>query len=120
HSTYLRSLGLQSDLRIVIAGEHGPVNQEDILVLRLDRNGGFGSSWEANLAFPFGQAAASGGGGGDRVLVQSDGKVIVAATYWTGDPNNIVDVGVARLLANGAGLDVSFGGQGTGMRFAAP
>jgi len=113
NSSYLRSVALQPDLRIVYAAEDGPLNQESVLVENLDRNGTFGSAWSEYVAFPFGSTSASGGGGLDRMAVQSDGKVVVAAASYTEDPSNITDVGVARLTPTGS-YDTPFGGLGTG------
>jgi uncharacterized delta-60 repeat protein len=115
HSSYVRAVGLQPDRRIVLAGESGPLGQEQVAVLRLDPNGGFGSAWGHDVGFTFGSTTASGGGGLNRMVVQSDGKVVVAAATYTEDPGNIVDVGVARLTAAGS-LDTTFGGGGSGKR----
>jgi uncharacterized delta-60 repeat protein len=114
-SSYVRAIGLQPNRRIVLAGEQGPLGQEQVEVLNLDPNGTFGSAWGRTVGFPFGSTTASGGGGLNRMVVQSDGKVVVAAASYTEDPGNVVDVGVARLTAAGD-FDLAFGGGGTGKR----
>jgi hypothetical protein len=112
-SIYLRSIALAPDLEIVVAGEEGPLGAEDILVVGLRPDGSV--HWGDYIAFDLG-GAGDGGGGLNRMVVQSDGKIVVAAAAYTGDPNNIVDVGVARTMPRLAGYDTTFGGGGTGRR----
>lgn len=113
-SIYLRSIALTPDLEIVLAGEAGALGAEDILVVGL-RPGGT-VRWGDYLAFDLGGANGDGSGGLSRMVVQSDGKIVVAAVANTGDANNIVDVAVGRVLPLISGWDTSFGGNGTGKR----
>jgi uncharacterized delta-60 repeat protein len=114
-SAYLRSIGLQPDRSIVVAGEYGVLNEENIAVTRLDANGSWIGGFTEYVAFDVGSTGGDGGGGMNRMVVQSDGKIVVAAAVITGDAGNVMDVGVARILAQ-SGLDTTFGGQGTGKR----
>ena len=115
-SAYLRSIALQPDGQIVVAGEYGVLNEEDIAVHRRDANGQLGSgAWTDYVFFNFENGLADGSSGNNRMVVQSDGKIVVAALAATGDAGNVSDIGVARLLAD-SGADPSFGGAGTGKR----
>lgn len=112
-SCYLRSIAFTPDLEIVVAGEEGPLGAEHISVIGLRPNGTvhWGDYVEFDLA-----GGADGGGGLNRMVVQSDGKIVVAAVSYTGDANNIVDVAVGRLNPRLFGWDTTFGGSGTGKR----
>jgi len=114
-SAYLRSIAFQPDRSIVVAGEYGILNEENIAVTRLDPNGTLVNAFTEYVAFDVGSTGGDGGGGMNRMVVQSDGKIVVAAAVITGDSGNVMDVGVARVLAE-SGLDTSFGGLGTGKR----
>lgn len=113
-SSYLRSIALAPDLEIVIAGEYGPLNSEDISVIGLRPDGT--THWGDYVAFNLGGSNGDGFGGLNRMVVQSDGKIVVAAAAYTGNASNVVDVGVARLLPRMVGYDTSFGGNNTGKR----
>jgi uncharacterized delta-60 repeat protein len=114
-SAFLRSIALQPDRRIVVAGEYGVLGEENIVVTRLDADGTLAGAFTEYVGFDLGGTGGDGGSGMNRMVVQSDGKIVVAATAVTGDPGNVVDVGVARVLAE-SGLDPAFGGLGTGKR----
>jgi hypothetical protein len=113
-SSRLRSIGLTPDLQIVVAGEEGALNAEDVSVIGMDPDGTV--RWGDYVAFDLGGSEGDGIGGLSRMVVQSDGKIVVAAVSYTGNSGNVVDVGVARWLPMMAGLDTSFGGGGTGKR----
>ncbi len=114
-SAYLRSIALLPDGRIVVAGEYGPLNEENIVVTRVDANGSWIGGFTEYVAFNVGGTGGDGGSGMNRMVVQSDGKIVVAGTVITGDSGDVMDVGVARVLAD-SGLDTTFGGLGTGKR----
>ncbi|MEO8276384.1 MAG: hypothetical protein ABI639_09195 [Thermoanaerobaculia bacterium] len=116
-SSYLRSIALTPDLEIVVSGEEGPSGAENVSVIGLRPNGTV--HWADYVGFDLGGETgpnADGGGGLNRMVVQSDGKIVVAAVATTGDSGNIVDVGVARTLPRIMGMDTAFGGNGTGRR----
>lgn len=110
----LRSIALQPDGGIVVAGEIGPAASEALAITRLSSSGSVSGGFTEYVNFDL-PPGSDGGSGFNRMVVQSDGKVVVAASVATGDPTNITDVGVARILATG-GLDGSFGGAGSGKR----
>ncbi len=85
------------------------------MVTRLGPDGTLNNAFTEYVAFDIGGSGGDGGGGMNRMVVQSDGKIVVAAAAITGDTGNVIDVGVARVLAE-SGLDSSFGGLGTGKR----
>lgn len=114
-AAWLQSLALLPDLGLVVAGQTGPLAQEDIVVQRLTANGVADGSFEEYVAFDVGGLEGDGIGGQIRMVAQSDGKIVIAARVATGDPGNTSDVGVARLLTDNQ-LDPSFGGLGTGKR----
>lgn len=114
-NTYLQSLALLPDRKIVVAGQSGPFAAEDLLVQRLTPNGVSDGSEERYVAFDVGGFGGDGVGGQVRMVAQSDGKVVLAARALTGDAGNFSDIGVARLRTD-LELDPSFGGNGTGKR----
>ena len=76
----------------------------------------FGTFGTRTIAFDLGGSGGDGTLGASRMVVQSDGKIVVAARALTGGASgNFADIGVARLTAAGS-LDPSFGGLGTGKR----
>ncbi|MEO8197438.1 MAG: hypothetical protein ABI689_12035 [Thermoanaerobaculia bacterium] len=111
----LQSLALLPNRGLVVAGQIGPLGQEDILVQRLTPNGVADGSFDTYVAFDVGGSNGDGSGGQIRMVAQSDGKIVLAARVATGDTGNTSDVGVARLLPDNQ-LDTSFGGLGTGKR----
>ncbi len=114
-AAWLQSIALLPNLGLVVAGQTGPLAEEDLVVQRLTANGISDGSFEEYVAFDVGGLEGDGVGGQVRMVAQSDGKVVLAARVVTGDPGNTSDTGVARLLANNQ-LDASFGGLGTGKR----
>jgi uncharacterized delta-60 repeat protein len=112
---WLQSLALLPNLGLAVAGQTGPLAEEDIVVQRLTANGIADGSFQEYVAFDVGGLGGDGTMGQVRMVAQSDGKVLVAARVLTGDSGNLSDVGVARLLTDNQ-LDPSFGGSGTGKR----
>ena len=101
------SVAVQSDGKIVVAGESDAGGDYDFTVARYLPGGsldsGFGTSGRVFTRMGDANSAANG------VVVQSDGRIVAAGYSYNGDDT---DFAVARYLANGA-LDSSFGG-GTG------
>jgi len=114
-SAFLRSIALQPNGRIVFGGEYGSTNNEESLVVYgSDADGHlFPGGFGEYFAFNFDGIPGGAGGGNNRMVVQSDGKILVAAAAFTGHVENITNTGVARVLST-SGLDTSFGGLGTG------
>lgn len=111
----LQSIALLPNLGIAVAGQAGPLAEEDLVVQRLTPSGIADGSFETYVAFDVGGTGGDGIAGQVRMVAQSDGKIVLAARVATGDGGNVSDVGVARLLPNNQ-LDPSFGGLGTGQR----
>ncbi len=114
-AAWLQSIALLPNLGLVVAGQTGPLAEEDIVVQRLTPNGISDGSFEEYVAFDVGGFGGDGTLGEIRMVAQSDGKVVLAARVLTGDAGNNSDVGVARLLPDNQ-LDPAFGGLGTGKR----
>jgi len=109
---FLRSLAVMPDRRIMMSGEVGPNLAEDIAVVTMDPDGHLYvvPPWTITMV-SFGlPQGGDGSGGNNRAVVQSDGKIIVAGTAFTGDPADIADAGVVRLTPYGA-ADFGFGGN---------
>ncbi|MCX6928093.1 MAG: choice-of-anchor D domain-containing protein [Verrucomicrobia bacterium] len=98
-----RSVAVQTDGKIVVAGEFG---SGDFVLVRYLADGtldnSFGSGGKVTIAIN------NYGGYARSVAVQSDGKIVVAGYCFNGSDN---DFAVARYNANGT-LDASFGTGG--------
>ena len=89
----------------IIAGGSG--GNKDFAVARYDANGNLDNSFGSN-----GKATVSFGSGwdyGQDLLVQPDGKIVLAGGAYAGDWNH--DFGLVRFKTDGT-LDTSFGGDG--------
>ena len=100
-------VAIQADGKLVLAGSTlGPDNTQDFAVVRLNANGSpdtaFGNSGLVGIPFDtnFDENAVA-------VVVQSDGKIIVAGSVQLGTSG--WDFGVARLNANGT-IDATYSG----------
>lgn len=78
----------------------------DVVVMRFDTNGsidnGFGSSGAASFGFDI------GGGNADdlaAMLIQPDGKILLGGTATDGAQTPQIRMGLARMRADGSGLD---------------
>lgn len=95
---------MQADQRIVLAGNYANTGSSgSIAVLRYLSNGSLDTSWNGNgiATASLGSATTVSG-----VVVQSDGRVVVAATAFL---NGFNDFAALRYNTNGA-LDTTFGG----------
>ncbi|WP_158633322.1 hypothetical protein [Tautonia sociabilis] len=109
-----RAAAVQPDGRILVVGSVDDVNDEnDVGVLRLLANGSldpsFGSGGRAVIGFDLGQTDADRDDDPAAVLLQPDGRVVIAAAVDL--PGGDRDFGLVRLLADG-GLDPGFGSGG--------
>jgi uncharacterized delta-60 repeat protein len=101
------AIALQSDDKIVVAGGVIPVSgvHGDVAVVRYRTNGTLDSTFGRNgivtTDFGDGQAAA------DALLIQPDGKIVVAGYTLSGG----VDIALVRYRADGT-LDTTFGTKG--------
>ena len=100
-------VAIQADGKLVLAGTtRGPDNTDDFGVVRLNADGspdtGFGTNGLVGIPFDtnFNEI-------GVAVVIQSDGKIVVAGSVQLGGSG--WDFGVARLNANGS-LDSSYSG----------
>ncbi len=108
NQTWGNGIAVQADGKIIMSGESG-VAHTNIMVARYNADGsldtGFGSA--GYILIPFTSVRIERAG----VVIQPDGKIVVAATVFTGMNPTVTDIGVARLHPNGT-LDTSFDGDG--------
>jgi len=112
-SAHLADLAIQKDGKIVFAGTGFIGGEQHILVARLTRTG------EPDPAFgprrkPDGviQVELGGNSSGEAVLVQPNGRILVAAAVYPGGfEESVSRYGVLRYLPNGR-LDPSWSGDG--------
>jgi len=106
------AVALQSDGKIVLAGEaqYGG-NDYDFAIARLNTNGsldtGFSGDGKTTVPFDRGGVKRDGATG---VAITATGTIVVAGTV-TSTPGYYNEIGVTRLLANGA-IDATFGLSG--------
>ena len=108
-------VAVQADGKLVLVGSTlGPDNTQDFAIVRLNPNGtpdsGFGSSGLVGIAF---DAAANEMA--TAVVIQSDGKIVVAGSVQLGSPG--WDFGVVRLNTNGT-LDGTYSGGKVKVNFS--
>lgn len=99
------SLALQADGKIIVAG-YATNSTRDVALVRFNANGSLDTSFNGT-----GKVVTTVGTGSDTgrcVVVQSDGKIVVAGDALIGSAADIV---VLRYNANGS-LDTSFNGTG--------
>ncbi len=119
----LTAITVQSDGRLLVAGSRlqsltnaGPttVSSQQIVVVRLTGSGqtdpSFGTGGTAIVEFPAGSMGGTSAGG---IVVQSDGRVVVAGlAYPNGSTNGTVNGPVAARLTSAGQLDATFGSGG--------
>jgi len=106
-------VALQGDGKIVVAGSTNTSGTVQFLAVRLLSGGGLDTSFSGDGIAPI---LLSGHDVASSVLVQSDGKIVLAGNMYGGDGSNY-DVALVRLSTTGA-LDPSFSGDGK-LSFAA-
>ncbi|HEU4664521.1 MAG TPA: delta-60 repeat domain-containing protein [Dokdonella sp.] len=105
------ALALQSDGKIVVAGNTNPdrgSGHYDFAVARLDADGTLDTTFGAGTGKKVIAFDLAGGTGNDNaadVALQSDGRIVVAGSVAT--TGNGSDIGIARLLTDGS-PDASF------------
>jgi uncharacterized delta-60 repeat protein len=101
------AITLQSDSKILVAGESSNGSDADVIVLRLDPNGTLDPNFGSNGIYTY-----DGGNGYDAILdllVQPDGRIVACGSTNNGTDDDLM---VIRLNANGT-PDTSFGSNGT-------
>ena len=105
---YARSVAVQSDGKIVVAGDSNNGTNSDFALVRYNANGtldtSFGSGGKVTTSF-----SGTSGEAGQSVAVQSDGKIVVAGYSDNGTVN--YDFALVRYNADGT-LDTTFGTGG--------
>jgi uncharacterized delta-60 repeat protein len=113
NENWIGALALQSDGKVIVAGESSPFRGDTIVfgVVRLNSNGSddqsFGRGGWQVVRFGSG---LEGGASANAVTVQPDGDIVVVGEADEPEPH-FVDFALARLLPNGT-LDRSFSGDG--------
>jgi uncharacterized delta-60 repeat protein len=102
--TFAKAVALQNDGKIVVVGEYANDNTGDMLVMRFLPDGTADNQFGTGGVVHIGTVAFKDEA--NDVLVQPDGKIIVAG--YLGQAGNSARVGVARLNANGT-PDTGFG-----------
>jgi uncharacterized delta-60 repeat protein len=105
---YGQSVAVQSDGRIVVAGfSYNASSNYDFALVRYTSTGALDTSFNGTgkVTTPIG----SGGDFGSSVVVQSDGKIVVAGSTFNASENT--DFALVRYTSTGA-LDTSFNGTG--------
>jgi uncharacterized delta-60 repeat protein len=104
------AVAVQSDGRIVVAGNSSDANGSDMAVARYNSDGTLDLSFDGDgmALVDFGSESS-----GRAVALQPDGKIVVAGwvTHPVGAGCCVSDFGLARLTTAGA-PDSSFGGEG--------
>lgn len=104
-----KSMALQSDGKIVVAGYNYNGTDEDFALVRYNSTGSIDTGFGTN-----GKVTTAIGTVDDEInsiVIQSDGKIVVAGYSYNGSDN---DFAVARYNSNGS-LDSSFGTNGAVM-----
>ncbi|MCX7262695.1 MAG: hypothetical protein NTX67_08030 [Burkholderiales bacterium] len=105
-SDYGYAMALQADGKILVVGTSWNGSNNDFSLIRLNANGSLDTSFEGDgkAIIPLGTSSDEG----RAIMLQADGKILVAGTSWNGSNN---DFSLIRLNANGS-LDTSFDGDG--------
>lgn len=110
----LIAIALQADGKAVAVGQVDfSATDSDFLVVRFDATGSFDPSFDADglVVVPFDLVPGSNADAAKAVAVQPDGMIVVVGTVTSANGPGNTDIGVVRLLPNGA-LDPSFGSGG--------
>lgn len=101
-TSYLTDLVLQEDGKILVVGRTSLNGKEHLLIARFTSQGGLDGSFGSQGKVTIGRSVDFYA---DRVVLQSDGKILVAGKVGT------TSLGIARFTENGV-LDQTFGTQG--------
>ncbi|MCD4742761.1 MAG: hypothetical protein K8R67_09845, partial [Desulfobacteraceae bacterium] len=101
-----RAVAIQSDGKIVVAGKSGDDGNTSITVVRYTTNGALDTTFDID-GIASEQLAPMTHNWGDALIIQPDGKIVVAGTTWTSNYN----FGVVRFKTDGS-MDTAFGSTG--------
>ncbi len=105
----IRSIAIQDDGKIIAVGAANVFYfiESDMAVARYNTNGTLDTEFgdDGKVIIKFDELASIA----EKVLLQSDGKIILAGNSYSGD--ELVDFGLARCLSDGS-LDETFGENG--------
>ena len=109
---YARSIAIQTDGKIIVAGETNLGNSSDFAVLRYNSNGSLDTTFDGETGTNANgkiatDIATNSNDYSYSVAVQPDGKIIVTGPSDTGNPS---DFAVLRYNSNGS-LDTTFDGD---------
>lgn len=97
------AIAIQSDGRIVVAGNAGLANNARVGVARYNVNGTLDGTFSGDGLFTM-DFVGSAGGAAQALAIQGDGKIVIVGSSGS-------DFAIARLNSNGT-LDTTFGGTG--------
>ncbi len=100
------AIAVQSDNKILLAGDSLNSTDDDVIVLRLDSDGNPDPNFGSNGIYTY--DSGSGGDAAIDLLIQSDGKIVICGSCSNGTDNDLM---VMRLNANGT-PDMTFGTNG--------
>jgi uncharacterized delta-60 repeat protein len=108
----LNAVAIQGDGKIVAAG-FVDGGRPDFALVRLDTDGSLDTTFDADgiQAFTFGSTTFGGEERAEDLVLQADGKIVVAGYANLSDTGEPFDVALAR-LSNDGSLDFSFGTDG--------
>lgn len=107
---YIRSIALQTDGKIIVAGHSYNATNRDFAVARYNVDGSLDNSFDSDgiVTTEFASIPGTGDESASSVNIQSDGKIILVGYTQNGSQNHFA---VARYNADGS-LDNSFDGDG--------
>ncbi|HMS43170.1 MAG TPA: delta-60 repeat domain-containing protein, partial [Pyrinomonadaceae bacterium] len=106
-----RSIAIQTDGKIIVAGQSFNGTNNDVAVIRYNSDGSLDTTFDGNNGTGNGIVTTAAGSGNDfgyGVKIQPDGKIIVAGYYLGGTTNDAL---LIRYNSDGV-LDTSFDGDG--------
>ena len=110
-SELARNIAVQTDGKIVVAGQTFNGINNDIAVVRYNANGSLDTTFDGNSGIGNGIVTTAIGSGNDfgyAVAIQTNNKIVVAGYFFNGTNNDAV---ILRYDANGV-LDTSFDTDG--------
>lgn len=104
-----KSVAIQSDGKIVVAGNSWNGSGDDFSLVRYNSDGSLDNTFGSG-----GKVTTDFGGAldfGTSIAIQNDGKIVVAGWSWTYPVPNVTDFALVRYNSNGS-LDTTFGTNG--------